>query len=302
LPTNAIEVSGLTKRYGELVAVDGIDFSVASGEVVAILGPNGAGKSTTIEILEGFRGRDGGEVEVLGSDPEDADRTLRDRIGIVLQTSGFDRELTVRETLRLFSRPYRSPRSVDEVMDLVDITDKADERLKGLSGGQQRRVDVGLGLLGNPELLFLDEPTTGFDPAARRSAWEMLARLTEGGTTIVLTTHYMEEADYLADRIIVLASGRIVADATPDTIIGPQTRTPVVSFSAEGIDTATMPPDLAARTEFRDSRLHMATEDPTRDLHALTTWALEQGLRIDTLEVRRPSLEDVYLDLLDSQR
>ncbi|MCH7789567.1 MAG: ABC transporter ATP-binding protein [Acidobacteria bacterium] len=294
-----MEVAGLSKRYGDLVAVDEISFSVGYGEVVAILGPNGAGKSTTVEILEGFRSRDGGDVSVLGTDPANGDRTLRDRVGIVLQSSGFDVELTVAETIELYAASYRSPRGVDEVMEAVDIGAKANERIKTLSGGQQRRVDVALGLIGDPELLFLDEPTTGFDPAARRASWDMLSSLRASGTTIVLTTHYMDEADRLADRIIVLDKGRVIADATPETIIGPHSRDPVIRFAASGAPHGSLPETMADRATESDGFITLSTDDPTEDLHALTGWAIEHGVSFHDLELRRPSLEDVYLDLLD---
>ncbi len=295
---SAVEVAGLTKRYGDLLAVDGIDFSIAPGEVVAILGPNGAGKSTTIEVLEGYRTRDAGRVSVLGEDPSDASPELRNRIGIVLQSSGFDRELTVRETLDLYALSYSDPRPVEEVMELVDIAHKADERMRTLSGGQQRRVDLGLGLIGNPELLFLDEPTTGFDPAARRASWEILRRLTDSGTTIVLTTHYMDEADHLADRIIVLADGRIVVDDTPDAIIGTAPRNPVMTLSVDVRLVDSLSERFGARMEADAGIVRIETVDPARDLYELADWAIGHGFQLDSLEIAKPSLEDVYLDLL----
>ncbi len=214
--TNAIEVTDLTKVYGETRAVDGVSFAVEPGEVFAILGPNGAGKSTTVEILEGHRERDGGSVSVLGVDPATGGRRFRDRVGIVLQEAGIDKELTVRETLGLYSTAYSKRRGIDEVIEMAELTDKLDDRVSRLSGGQQRRVDLALGIIGTPELLFLDEPTTGFDPAARRRSWDLVRRLTDDGTTVVLTTHYLEEAEELADRLIVMAGGRIVADGTPE--------------------------------------------------------------------------------------
>ena len=217
--TTAIEVSGLTKHYGENRAVDGVSFAVDVGEVFAILGPNGAGKSTTVEILEGHRARDGGSVSVLGVDPATGGRAFRDRIGIVLQEAGVDKELTVRETLDLYSSAYTRRRSIEEVIELVELADRLDDRISRLSGGQQRRVDLALGLIGTPELLFLDEPTTGFDPAARRRSWELVRRLTDEGTTVVLTTHYLEEAEALCDTISMIRGGRIVAEGTVPEII-----------------------------------------------------------------------------------
>ncbi len=216
---SVIEVGSLVKRYGALTAVDGVSFSVEAGEVFALLGPNGAGKSTTIEICEGYRTSDAGQVSVLGLDPARAGRELRDRIGVVLQSTGIERELSVREALTLYGSAYRHPRDVDEVIDLVGLADKADDRVKTLSGGQQRRIDLALGIIGSPEVLFLDEPTTGFDPAARRKSWELISALRTGGTTIVLTTHYMDEAQHLADRVAVIVGGRIVANGTPDQLV-----------------------------------------------------------------------------------
>jgi ABC-2 type transport system ATP-binding protein len=226
----AIRVSGLRKRYGELEAVRGIDFEVAEGECFALLGPNGAGKTTTVEILEGYRDRDAGEVEVLGLDPQRGGRDLRERVGIVLQSSGHFRELTVREVLELFGGYYPAPRATGEVIDLVGLGEKAGARIKTLSGGQQRRLDLALGLVGDPDLLFLDEPTTGFDPSARRRSWELIESLRELGKTILLTTHYMDEAQNLADRVAILAAGRVVAAGTPDSLGGRDEGEAMISF------------------------------------------------------------------------
>src|SRR5919112_42976 len=273
----AIQVSGLRKRYGELEAVRGIGFEVAEGECFALLGPNGAGKTTTVEILEGYRDRDGGEVEVLGHDPERGERELRERVGIVLQSSGHFRELTVREVLDLFGGYYPRPRATGEVIDLVGLGGKAGARIKTLSGGQQRRLDLALGLVGDPDLLFLDEPTTGFDPSARRRSWELIESLRDLGKTILLTTHYMDEAQNLADRVA------ITSPPPPGTAL------------------AALPPGLPGRPSAHAGRVELATTEPTRTLHLLTGWALERGEELDALTVTRPSLEDVYLRLTGAE-
>lgn len=304
-----IEVSGLVKRYGPVAAVDGVSFSVQPGEVFALLGPNGAGKSTTIEVCEGYRTRDAGDVSVLGLDPARAGRELRDRIGIVLQSSGIERELSVREALTLYGAAYRRPRDVDEVIDLVGLAEKADARVKTLSGGQQRRIDLALGIIGSPEVLFLDEPTTGFDPSARRKSWDLIAALRTGGTTVVLTTHYMDEAQHLADRVAVIVGGRIVAEGTPDQLVdGPGDSR--VRFR---LPAGTSLPDrlLAGATVLGNSGngrngvarggdvVDLATGEPTALLAGLCSWAVESGIELADLEVLRPSLEDVYLSLAE---
>jgi ABC-2 type transport system ATP-binding protein len=266
--------------YGETEAVRGIDLEVAQGEIFAFLGPNGAGKTTTVEILEGYRHRTGGEVRVLGEDPATAGRTWRDRIGIVLQSNSLDPYLTVRESLQLYAGYFSHPRAVDEVIGLVGLEGKADERARKLSGGQQRRLDVGLALVGDPELLFLDEPTTGFDPSARRQAWDVIAGLRDLGKTIFLTTHYMDEAQRLADRVTIIAAGQIVAAGTPADL-GDREK-------------------AATTIRYRDAAgeaVSIETMDPVRELNHLTGAALERGEELDGLEVTRPSLEDVYLDL-----
>jgi ABC-2 type transport system ATP-binding protein len=285
----AIRVSGLRKRYGELEAVRGIDFEVAEGECFALLGPNGAGKTTTVEILEGYRDRDAGEVEVLGLDPQRGGRDLRERVGIVLQSSGHFRELTVREVLELFGGYYPAPRATGEVIDLVGLGEKAGARIKTLSGGQQRRLDLALGLVGDPDLLFLDEPTTGFDPSARRRSWELIESLRELGKTILLTTHYMDEAQNLADRVAILAAGRVVAAGTPDSLGGRDEGEAMISFRL-------LPPPPP-----REDRVELRTTEPTRALNLLTGWALARGEELDALTVTRPSLEDVYLRLTSAQ-
>jgi ABC-2 type transport system ATP-binding protein len=289
-----IEVRGLKMAYGEVEAVRGVDLQVAPGEVVALLGPNGAGKTTTVEILEGFRARTGGEVTVLGADPGNAPKGWRERVGIVLQEPVVEPQLTVRECLSQYAGYYARPRAVDEVMELVGLGDLGDRRCGALSGGQQRRIDVGLALVGNPELIFLDEPTTGFDPSARRAAWQMIAGLRDLGTTIVLTTHYMDEAEHLADRIVVLARGEVVAEGTPGALGGRDREAAVIAFTA--------PPGAPLPARFGaaelDGRAVIRAERPLPVLRALADWADEAGAELPDLEVRRPTLEDVYLQLV----
>ena len=279
---SAIVVHDLRKAYGGVEALRGISFDVAEGEVFGLLGPNGAGKTTTVEILEGYRRRDGGDASVLGHDPSDSPRALRERIGVVLQHSEPTSNLTVRETHRMFAGYYAHPRDVDEVLSLVGLVDKRDARVKTLSGGQKRRLDLGVALVGDPDLVFLDEPTTGFDPAARRSAWEMVRSLRSLGKTILLTTHYLDEAQQLADRVAVIRSGEIIALGTPAELTS-GARTTEIRYR-EG-----------------DREVVVETVEPTRDLHELTTRALAEGRELDHLEVRRPSLEDVYLELVGEE-
>jgi ABC-2 type transport system ATP-binding protein len=293
----AIEVRGLRKRYGDVVAVDGISFDVREGEVYALLGHNGAGKSTTVEILEGHRTRTAGEVSVLGLDPATGGRELRDRIGIVLQSSGIEPELSVREAIELYGSVYRRRRSVDELVGLVGLEGKVDQRIGALSGGQRRRVDLALGLVGRPDLLFLDEPTTGFDPAARRRSWALVEGLCAEGATVVLTTHYLDEAQHLADRVGVLVDGVLVAEGTPDELVagaGGSVVTCAVpeSASLEGLGSV-LPADAAVT----DRRIRFVSTRPTHDLAALTGWARDRGVEFDELAVTRPSLEDVFLRL-----
>ena len=294
----AVEVTRLTKRYGTLEAVRGIDFSVETGEVFALLGPNGAGKTSTLEVLEGFSRRSGGEVRVLGVDPEHADRAWRERVGMVLQGAVIEPYLKVREVLQRNAGYYPRPRGVDDVLELVGLVDKADARVKTLSGGQQRRLDVGLGIIGAPELLFLDEPTTGFDPSARRGAWELVEKLKGEGTTIILTTHYMDEAQHLADRVVVINRGEIVAAGTPETIGGRAKAAARIRFALRA---GVAPPSLGVPVA-RDgpSAFTMESTDEVRTLHALTTWALDNEVELIGLTVDRPSLEDVYIELTSS--
>jgi ABC-2 type transport system ATP-binding protein len=272
-----IHVRGLRKRYEDVEAVRGVDLSVGQGEIVAFLGPNGAGKTTILEILEGHRRRDSGEVKVLGFDPERSPRALRERIGIVPQETAVEPVLTVRETVELYAAAYPSPRPVDEVIALVDLDEQRDTRVSSLSGGQQRRLDLAIGIAGDPELLFLDEPTTGFDPSARRRSWELIRRLGSLGKTVMLTTHYMEEAQQLAERVVVIAAGEIVADSTPDTLSSDGTA--VISFRVSG------------------ERVTYRTETPQEALLSMLLWAQRTGARLEGLTVTQPTLEDVYLEL-----
>lgn len=298
--TAAIEVRDLVKTYGENRAVDGVSFAVEEGEVFAILGPNGAGKSTAVEILEGHRERTSGEVSVLGQDPATAGAAFRDRLGIVLQSAGIDRELSVREVLEFYRAAYSRPRDVDEVIGLVELDEKADDRVGTLSGGQQRRVDLALGLIGDPDLIFLDEPTTGFDPAARRRSWDLIRNLTSLGRTVVLTTHYLDEAENLADRVAVLAAGRIVAEGTPAALrasLGEGTR---ITFDLPAVDeplSGLLDP-LSGTSRGRDRKIEITTDAPTADLAHITAWATQRGIELGGLQVSSTELEDVYLDLV----
>jgi ABC-2 type transport system ATP-binding protein len=275
---SAIEVSGLKKSYGPREVLHGVSFRVEAGEVFALLGPNGAGKTTTVEILEGYRRRDDGVVSVLGADPARAGSEFRARIGIVLQSSAVYPLLSVREILELFAGYYERARAVEEVIELVGLTEKREARVRTLSGGQLRRLDLALALVGDPELIFLDEPTTGFDPAARRQAWETIRGLRELGRSILLTTHYMEEAQALADRLAILRDGRIVATGSPRELLS----------SAEGVE---------IRYRRNGEELVISTDEPTRVLHELTSEALAEGIELEDIEVRRRSLEDLYLEL-----
>jgi ABC-2 type transport system ATP-binding protein len=280
--SSAVIVSDLRKAYGEVEAVRGISFEIASGEIFGLLGPNGAGKTTTVEILEGYRKRDGGSVTVLGADPARADQRWREQIGVVLQSSAMYKTLTVAESLALFAGYYEHPRAVDEVVKLIGLGHKRDAVVRTLSGGQTRRLDLGLALVGDPDLLFLDEPTTGFDPQARRRAWESISSLRSLGKTILLTTHYLDEAERLCDRVAVLRDGKIAALGRPGELTG-----------------ALPPTEIRYRQDGREVVLR--TEEPTRVLNELTQNALAEGRELESLEVRRPSLEEVYLSLTDEE-
>jgi ABC-2 type transport system ATP-binding protein len=278
VPETAVVVSGLRKSYRSIEAVRGISFEIAVGEVFGLLGPNGAGKTTTVEILEGYRKRDAGDVSVLGEDPERPSRGWRERIGVVLQSSAVYQTFTVREMLELFGGYFSRPRDADEVIDLVGLREKADSRVRTLSGGQYRRLDLALGLIGDPEIVFLDEPTTGFDPQARRDAWEMVRGLRSLGKTVLLTTHYLDEAEQLSDRVALLRAGEIVAIGKPSDLTG-----------------------RAPATEIRYRRngevVVVRTHEPTRVLHELTGEALAGGRELEELRVLKPTLEEIYLEL-----
>jgi len=293
-----IEVSQLRMSYDGFEAVRGVDLHVQQGEIFAFLGPNGAGKTTTVEILEGHRERTGGQVRVLGEDPQHADRAWRARVGVVLQSSRVEQELTVRECLELYAGYYPAPKPVPEVIELVGLQKKAEARGAQLSGGQQRRLDVALALVGDPELVFLDEPTTGFDPSARRAAWEMIDGLRELGKTIFLTTHYMDEAEALADRIAVLRAGVVVAEGTPSSLGGRDHAAYRISFvPPAGLALAELP--LQARPLDDSGRVLIESKAVMETLQALSSWALAQGVEVGDLQVQRPALEDVYLELTE---
>jgi ABC-2 type transport system ATP-binding protein len=295
----AISVRGLRKRYRSFEAVAGIDFEVACGEIFAFLGPNGAGKTTTVEILEGFRTRSEGEATVLGVDPARAGRAWRNRVGAVLQESHPEPGLTVRESLRLYAGYFQAPRGIEETIALVGLEAKADTLAEQLSGGQRRRLDVALALIGDPELIFLDEPTTGFDPSARRAAWDVIAGLRTLGKTVFLTTHYMDEAENLADRIAVIAAGRIVAEGTPQTLGGRERMSARITFTLPGLlATADLPGVLQrAMTSATNGCVVLESAHPLIEIGALAEWARTRDVELPDLDVRRPSLEDVYLQL-----
>ncbi len=299
-----IVVRGLRKTYGPLEAVQGIDLEVERGEIFAFLGPNGAGKTTTVEILEGYRHRSGGEVSVLGADPSRATARWRSRVGVVLQECRLPTLLTVREAMQMYAGYYPAPRPVDETIALVGLSEQANQRTGKLSGGQQRRLDVALALVGDPELLFLDEPTTGFDPAARREAWHMITDLRALGKTVFLTTHYMDEAQNLADRVAIIKGGRIVAEGRPGELGGAARRVTAVRFTLPaGVEPSELPASLTGRVvPGSDGRLELATQSPVRDLADLCGWAAGRNLDLPDLEVHRPTLEDVYLDLTVGDR
>jgi ABC-2 type transport system ATP-binding protein len=296
--TAAITVRGLRKAYGGVEAVRGIDVDVEQGEIFALLGPNGAGKTTTVEILEGYRTADGGTVDVLGFDPARGGSAYRARIGIVLQASGVYPFMSVREVCVLFAGFYDAPRPVADVLDAVGLGPQAETRVRKLSGGQRRRLDVALALIGQPEVIFLDEPTTGFDPGARRDAWDMISSLAQAGTTVFLTTHYMDEASVLADRVAVLRRGEVVALGSPTSLIG--NRGVRIRFAVPpGSDQESLAGVAGTPVRVEGGVATLEADDPTRALHALTAWALAGGRSLDDLEVVRPTLEDVYLELTD---
>jgi ABC-2 type transport system ATP-binding protein len=303
MSNGVIHVRGLRKSYGGHEVVRGIDFEVRAGEILAFLGPNGAGKTTTVEILEGYRTRNAGEVRVLGEDPADADRRWRARIGLVLQSCAMPPELTVHELVSLYAGYYLRPRPVEATIDLVGLTEERSSRSSGLSGGQRRRLDVALALIGDPELVFLDEPTTGFDPSARHHAWEVIANLREIGKTIFLTTHYMDEAQALADRVAVIVDGQIVAAGTPDTLGGRDHAASDVSFTLPpGYQLSDLPAEIAAGGALSGEVFHLTTRELAHVLHVLSGWALDQELELHDLSVGRPTLEDVYLRLTEPPR
>jgi ABC-2 type transport system ATP-binding protein len=291
----AIAVDGLTKRFGGFAAVDGASFEIPEGQLVAVLGPNGAGKTTTLEMLEGFLAPTSGTARVLGIDPHRGDRRWRARIGLVLQSTSLDAELTVRDTLAIFAGLYPSPRPVHEVLELVDLTEDAETNVGALSGGQRRRVDVAVGIIGRPEVLFLDEPTTGLDPEARRRAWTAVENLTTTGTTVVLTTHYIDEAEHLAKRLILLVGGKVTADTTPEHLRargGPAT---IRYHLPDGAPTSDLPASLAHHLDPAGPTLVVRAHDPAGPLRDLVAWAGHHHLDLSRLEVGPPSLEDAYL-------
>ena len=296
--TAAIEVRDLRKVYGERAVVDGVSLRIDPGEVYALLGHNGAGKSTTVEILEGYRPRTAGMVSVLGVDPADGGSAWRDRLGIVLQTSGIEPALSVREAIEIYGSAYQRRRSLDVVAELTGLTDQLDQRIGTLSGGQRRRIDLALGIVGTPDVLFLDEPTTGFDPAARRGAWEVVRQLGAGGTTVLLTTHYLDEAEHLADRVGVIADGRMIAEGTPGELIGANAAT-IVRFERARPAPSDVELDGIVPREavLAGDRVEFATATPTLDVHRLCAWALGRGIELGELTVARPSLEDAFLAL-----
>jgi ABC-type multidrug transport system ATPase subunit len=295
-----VTVEGLRKDYGRLRAVDDLSFTIEEGEVFALLGPNGAGKTTTVEILEGYRRRSAGDARVLGFDPATGGRAFRERIGIVLQEAGLDPELTVRELVAMYGGFYPRRRPTDQVIELVGLADKRAARVKTLSGGQRRRLDLALGLVGDPDLLFLDEPTTGFDPSARRRAWELVERLSALGKTILLTTHYMDEAQQLADRVAVVASGRLVALGPPAALVGKvEGGGTVISFELPpGVAAADLP-RLGDELRVEGTTVTIRTARPVADMQALTAWALERDAELPSLQLLRPTLEEAYLELTE---
>jgi ABC-2 type transport system ATP-binding protein len=293
-----IEVHDLVKYYGEVKAVDGIGLSVEAGQVFAILGPNGAGKSTTVEILEGYRSKTSGTVSVLGYDPEEAKRSYKERIGIVLQETAIEEQLTVAEAIDTYGSMYPNRMPTGGLIELVGLEEKTDARIRTLSGGQRRRLELALGIVGDPEVIFLDEPTTGFDPSARRQAWSIVENLTSLGKTVLLTTHYMDEAQFLADRVAVMARGKIVAEGPPDTLGGRATSGTLITFNSNGQSMDGLPAEDFSVSE---NGVVVHTKDPTHDLYRITGWAIDHGIEMTGLTVSQPSLEDIYLELTGEQ-
>jgi ABC-2 type transport system ATP-binding protein len=296
---SVVSVSNLVKTYGDVEAVRGIEFSIDEGEIFALLGPNGAGKSTTVEILEGHRTRTSGDVAVLGHDPGDSPREYREAIGIVLQETAIETQLSVREAIDIYGSVYPKRRNTEELIELVGLHEKTDARIKTLSGGQKRRLELALGIVGDPDLIFLDEPTTGFDPSARRQAWSIVENLTSLGKTILLTTHYMDEAQFLADRLAVISAGTIVAEGTPASLGGRESAASTITFDTVGVSMEGFPlpnPAIGA-----NGRVTVRSASPTKDVHTITGWAIGRGIELADLSVARPSLEDIYLELIGDE-
>jgi len=292
-----IEVENLVKTYGDVEAVRGVDLCVDAGEVFALLGPNGAGKSTIVEILEGHRTKTSGSVSVLGYDPTDRHRDYRERIGIVLQETAVEDQLTVKDAIDIYGSMYPKRRPTGDLIEIVGLEEKTDARIKTLSGGQRRRLELALGIVGDPDLIFLDEPTTGFDPSARRQAWTIVENLTSLGKTVLLTTHYMDEAQFLANRVAVIANGKIVAEGTPDSLGDRQTSKSIISFSMDTSFEVSLPVEGAVISP--SGSVEFRSVDPTSDLHAVTGWSLDNEIDLIDLSVTRPTLEDVYLELTE---
>jgi ABC-2 type transport system ATP-binding protein len=300
---SAIEVTDLRKAYGSTEAVRAVSFTVARGEVFCLLGPNGAGKTTIVEILEGYRTRTSGSVTVLGIDPATGARRLREQVGIVLQQCGVQNDLTVTELVEMYGRYYVDARPVDEVIEIVELTEKRDVRAKALSGGQRRRLDLALALVGDPELIFLDEPTTGFDPAARRQAWSTIRSLCELGKTIFLTTHFMDEAQHLADRVAIMNAGEVIASGRPDELGGRDLRPAEIRFSLPAHWSLGDVPELPAQQRsLKGDRVVVVTPEPVRASHILTSWALDHDIDLGHFSVTQPTLEDIYLELTGANR
>lgn len=292
---SVVSVENLVKHYGDVEAVNGVSFQVDVGEVFAILGPNGAGKSTTVEILEGYRSKTAGTVSVLGYDPTDRSRAYRERIGIVLQETAVEDSLTVSEAIDTYGVMYPNRRDTAELIEIVGLDEKRNARIKSLSGGQRRRLELALGIVGDPDLVFMDEPTTGFDPSARRQAWSIIENLTSLGKTILLTTHYMDEAQFLADRVAVMSGGLIVAEGTPESLGGRETAATVIAFNLDGRSLEGFP--IADVDVAENGRITLRSSTPTSTVHDITGWAVERDIELLDLSISRPSLEDVYLEL-----